>query len=299
MARDWDSWLQTASGPASSTEEGERDRTEKRISDAIRAAEDLPPSLHVYAKGSYANNTNVRRDADVDVAVEWTNTFKVHLQDDAVGKTPEQLGYTPAQEPVSPQEFRRRVEHALIDAFGAGTVDTSPNKCIGVAAGSTTLDADVVPCFQHRRYHAPGVFYEGHRIFPKNGGSPVDNFPHQNYDNGVAKNNSTRHRYKEIVRGLKRLVGELHDEGMIPRDYPGYLIESLAYNVPNDRFGYTRRYDDLLAVLAMLREGLKYDSVYLKWTEPSSLLWLFRYRSDRVPANAFNIIDKAWEMVSP
>jgi hypothetical protein len=61
MARDWESWLASASGPASPTEEEERDRTESRIRDAIRAAEDLPSSVSVYAKGSYANNTNVRR----------------------------------------------------------------------------------------------------------------------------------------------------------------------------------------------------------------------------------------------
>jgi hypothetical protein len=39
MARDWEVWLATASGPASPTEEQERDRTEKRIRDPITAVE--------------------------------------------------------------------------------------------------------------------------------------------------------------------------------------------------------------------------------------------------------------------
>ncbi|MGH9196228.1 MAG: nucleotidyltransferase domain-containing protein [Acidimicrobiia bacterium] len=146
MARDWDSWLQTASGPASATEEQERDRTERRIREAITAANDLPSSVRVYAKGSYANNTNVRRDADVDIAVEWNNTIRVRTWSATEGMTPEQLGYTPASEPVTPQDFRRRVEQALKNGFGSTAVDAKPDKCIGVAADSTTLDADVVPC---------------------------------------------------------------------------------------------------------------------------------------------------------
>jgi hypothetical protein len=210
--------------------------------------------------------------------------------------TPSQLGYTPVDEPITPQEFRRRVERAMTIAFGSSTVDTTPDKHVGVAAGSNTLDADVVPCLALNRYDAPRVAHRGHRIYPKSGGY-VDNFPKQNYDNGVAKNNATRRRYKEIVRCVKRLVGELYDERIIPRDYPGYLLECLVYNVPNDRFGHSRRYQDMQAVFRYLWNGLKDDDVYLKWHEPSELLMLFRGRPDRSARNALNVIDKAWDRI--
>src|SRR5437868_2224143 len=58
-------------GPSSSSEQEKQDRTERMIRDAIdahRAFEDC--TLTVFAKGSYANNTNVRADSDVDIAVE-------------------------------------------------------------------------------------------------------------------------------------------------------------------------------------------------------------------------------------
>lgn len=296
MARDWEAWLATASGPASPTEEQERDRTEKRIRDAVTAAADIPSSVRVYAKGSYANNTNVRRDADVDIAVEWNNTIKVMTWGDTLGMTPDQLGYTPVDEPVTPSEFRRRVERAMVSAFGSGPVDTTPDKHIGVAAGNNTLDADVVPCFAHNRYDAPFRAVRGHRIYPKSGGA-VENYPKQNYDNGVAKNDATGRRYKEIVRCVKRLVGELYDDRVIPRDYPGYLLECLVYNVPNDRFGHRRRHDDMQAVFGYLWNGLQDEDVYIEWKEPSELLMLFRGRPDRIPRNAFNVIDKAWDRI--
>jgi hypothetical protein len=68
MARDWEAWLATS---------------------------DLPSSVRVYAKGLYASNTNVRRDADVDIAVEWTDQFNVQTWGKTEGMTAEQLGYTP------------------------------------------------------------------------------------------------------------------------------------------------------------------------------------------------------------
>ena len=292
MARDWEAWLATASGPASATEEAERDRTLERVRRAITAAADIPSSVAVYVKGSYANGTNVRRGADVDIAVEWRNTFKVDTWDKTAGMTAAQLGYTPVDEPVKPSTFRARVERALVEAFGQRDVDISPDRHIGVAASSTTLDADVVPCFGMHRYDDVGRFVVGHRIYPKSGGY-VDNFPKQNYDNGVTKNAATRRRYKEIVRCSKRLIDELHDVGIIAPNYPGYLTECLLYNVPGRHFAHVRRYDDIVGGLQFLSGGLCDQATYNTWTEPSELLMLFRGRPDRIPANAQSIVTKA------
>jgi hypothetical protein len=174
--RDWEAWLKTASGPASPTEEAERDRTLDRIRDAIVRAPDIPADVRIYVKGSYPNNTNVRRDADVDIAVEWNNTIKVATNAKA-GLSAAQLGYTPVTEPVTPALFRGRIEGALTNVFSATVVDTTPDKHIGVSGGTGTLDADVVPCFALNRYDEPYRYHRGHRIYPKSGGTPADNFP--------------------------------------------------------------------------------------------------------------------------
>ncbi|MNQ58173.1 hypothetical protein D3C85_723630 [compost metagenome] len=50
-------------GPSSDTEQDKQDRTERMIRQAIDSHEPFNNcSLKVYAKGSYANNTNVRSD---------------------------------------------------------------------------------------------------------------------------------------------------------------------------------------------------------------------------------------------
>lgn len=59
--------------PSSDTEQDKQERTERMIREAIDAHTPFKDcSLKVYAKGSYANNTNVRADSDVDIAVECT-----------------------------------------------------------------------------------------------------------------------------------------------------------------------------------------------------------------------------------
>ena len=296
MTRDWESWLHAAARPASETEEAERDRTEERIRRAIRASSELPTSVRVYAKGSYANNTNVRRDADVDIAVEWTDQFKVMTWGETERMTAAELAYTPVDDMISPADFRARVERALRAAFGTGAVDTSGNKAIDVAGGSNALDADVVPCFTLRRYDSRYRYVEGTRLFPRNGGW-IDNYPKQHYENGVAKNTATGRRFKAIVRCLKRLEAEMLEARTITRAVPGYLIECLVYNVPNDRFGHNRLLDDTRAVFGFLWNGLRDDEIYNDWAEVNDLKYLFRASQTWTPQEAFTFIDKAWDTV--
>ena len=62
-------WIQ----PSSPHEQTQQDRAERMIIDAVKAHAALKTAgLKVYAKGSYPNNTNVRRDSDVDIAVQCT-----------------------------------------------------------------------------------------------------------------------------------------------------------------------------------------------------------------------------------
>jgi tRNA nucleotidyltransferase (CCA-adding enzyme) len=92
MARDWETWLHNSIGPASDTEEQDRDRTERRIRDAILAEGRLAGKVRVFVKGSYANGTNVRRDSDVDVAVEWKRWAYISKSNTAAPLSWDQLG---------------------------------------------------------------------------------------------------------------------------------------------------------------------------------------------------------------
>jgi hypothetical protein len=287
--------LKTAARPASETEQQERDRTEARIKAAIAASDELPSTVRVYAKGSYAKNTNVRRDADVDIAVEWTEQFKVLTWGETEGMTPEQLGYTPVQSMISPYEFRAQVERALIASFGSA-VDTSGDKAIDVVAGSATLDADVVPCVQMWRFDHPHDYRVGHRLFPRSGGS-IDNYPEYDFTIGRAKTNTTGGRYKDMVRAIKSLEAEMVEDGTFPRKYPGYVVECLVYNVPDELFGSSELFADLLEVFNFLWHGLSDPNVYGTWVEVNGLRFIFYPGSPHSQDFAFSFIDAAWRKV--
>jgi hypothetical protein len=118
--------------PSSDDEHEQQERAKRMVIAAVKAHDSLKTaSLYVYAKGSYANNTNVRRDSDVDIVVECQACVY--------------YDYMPGQEPPSPQgtayegewtptKLRSEVTKALNNAFGPSAVDSSGKIALVVAA---------------------------------------------------------------------------------------------------------------------------------------------------------------------
>lgn len=234
---DWEQTLNSWAKPASDTEDEKRDRTERMITDAIRK-DFASTHVDVYAKGSYANNTNVRLDSDVDIAVEFTERFYFDATD---GRNAQQLEIVPSPYPYMPAQFKDDVEATLVAKFGRAAI-TRGNKALHVCEKSSRLSADVVPCFTYKLYPRYDLIASllgpqqpalGVKLFPDRG-PPIINWPRQQAANSTRKNNETGRRYKRIVRMLKRLENDLVEQRRSPV-VPSYLIECLVYNVANAR----------------------------------------------------------------
>jgi hypothetical protein len=96
------------------------------------------------------------------------------------------------------------------------------------------------------------------------GGQRITNFPRQHYANGCAKNDRTGRRYKRVVRILKRLRNHMVENAGAAsqirsraKDTASFLIESLVYNCPDNLFGHSSIYDDVVTVLDFLGQGLR------------------------------------------
>lgn len=77
---DWESWLRRAAQRPSDHEDSKRNTTEQQIKAALASYGPLKGKPYrVYAKGSYANNTNVRLNYDVDIAAEYHGFFFADL----------------------------------------------------------------------------------------------------------------------------------------------------------------------------------------------------------------------------
>lgn len=136
--------LQFWTTPLSKTEEERVDNTINMIKGAIKGYDKLNSlSIEVFAQGSYANNTNVRQNSDVDICVMLTSTVFCNYVE---GKQDVDYGYTEGT--ISYQEFKAYVIEALKIKFGSSAVSVG-NKCINIRANSYHVNADVVPSFQY------------------------------------------------------------------------------------------------------------------------------------------------------
>lgn len=275
-----DRWVQTSS----SSEQDRMERAERMVVNAIdshKPFDGYRSSFRIYAKGSYANQTNVRLDSDVDVVVESHHSyFHDFLTPQIERATPADPGWSAYEGPWVPATWRAEVEAALKNYFGADEVDTSGEVAIMVKekAGSRP-SADIVPAFKFIRYDSPDrtVKVQGSKVFKKTSGEVV-NYPSQQLKNGRDKNSQwrTNGRYKEFARALKNGENALVDARLM-KAKPSYFMECLAYNVPDSDL--TRSSDTsawfrwALATLHNRLQPDEYDPE--RWVEPNELKYLF------------------------
>jgi len=277
MCRDWDATFRSWGSPPGITEQTKCENAERAVRNAIAGSAKLSDkSIEVFTQGSYANRTNVRQDSDVDVCVLCTDTFFPDYSF-SQGFSDAVLGLKAAT--YSYAEFKNDVEAGLVAYFGRTSV-TRGKKAFDVHANTYRIDADVVPCFEHRRYTGtpqnPGSV-SGTQFLPDNGGEII-NWPRQNYENGVSKNEHTGRRFKAITRILKRLKYEMIDNGVAAaRPIPSYLIECLVWNVPNPLLNDDALKEDVKSAIAHLWNATRADESCSEWGEINELKYLFRW----------------------
>jgi hypothetical protein len=278
MARDWEAILQSWVQRSSDAEQRRQEATLREIKAALGTGPIPTSGLRVFAKGSYANNTNVALDSDIDVAVELQGVAYSDLRGDLAGMKKSDVGITPAANAMSPPAFKAAVQQALETYFGKDVVDRG-NYALTVRKPANGISADVIPSFIYYRYYRRTAHsllrHQGHKIFPDEG-SPTINWPEQQLVEGTAKNNRTGRRYKRMVRALKKLENELRDQGRLSSDVASYLMECLVFNVPDDLFMHTRLVDDMRAVLATIFNSTPPTGDASEWIEVNRLKWLFR-----------------------
>jgi hypothetical protein len=260
-------------GPSATEEE----KCERAVAAVKKAVDDDPAlstrSISVFAQGSYRNRTNIRAESDVDVCVKCDDVF---FADYPTGTTKETFGNVERDYKYS--QFKKEVENALVQHFGQSSV-TRGNKAFDIHENSYRIDADVVPVFGHRRYFigSEKKYYIHHGVeFRPDGGGQIINWPQHNYDNGIAKRERTRHRYKKIVRVLKHLRNEMQSDGVAAaNNVASFLIECLVWNAPNELFGTPTLTRDVECILRELIKLTSLDDYCQEWGEVNELKYLF------------------------
>lgn len=279
-------------GPSSNTEQEKQDRTERMIREAIAAHAAFDGfSFAIYAKGSYANNTNVRTDSDVDIVVECQEVQYWQEHDPSSGG---HSAGSPYSGPWTPEYLRAQVKEALVAKFPANSV-TSGSTAFQIKSSSSRVDADVVPCFSYRLYFSDGSSRVGTKLFKTTSGSIV-NYPKLQLENGRAKNTRTNGYYKKAVRILKRLENVLVDAGLCD-EVPSYLMECLVYNCPDSYFlrpTWRGVMQGCLADIWNYTNKAEPDTEGDRWVEANGAKFLFHFAQKWTRSDVHAFADAAW-----
>ena len=223
-------------------------------------------NYEIFLQGSYANNTNVKQNSDVDICVMYKNVFRYAMPK---GLT---LDSKYSDATFTYMELRNNIKQALIKKFGKDRV-IDKNKSIRILSNTNTTDADVVVAFQYRYYTSQDSYKEG-IAYTALDGTNVINYPKIHIENGNKKNNATNHMYKKMVRIFKKIMYNMQDDNILAsKEVKGFVLECMCYNYPNDKLYQhieTKYTDNLKKMIDYYIE----NSMNL-WKEVNEIKWLF------------------------
>ena len=191
--------------------------------------------FETFVQGSYANETNIHGDSDVDLVVQMRLPFEENIR--ALDVEERNRFYDKYGDTVYgwPQ-FRADVLARLRERYFV----TEGRKCINIEDIDAVLriPADIVPAIEYRQYSgfpaADLEIYEEGVFFRDSAGNPIINFPKQHVRNGRRKDANTGGHFKPMVRIFKNARNHCAD--VDSDDAPSYFVECLVYNIDDAVF---------------------------------------------------------------
>lgn len=278
----WNDRLWHWERPASDSEEAKIQRAADAARSVVNGNATLrAESVQIRPQGSYFNNTNVRLEADMDLRVQIPHIITVYAEGVDRHRADDAIGYVSTGR--SALEIAASVRDALAAdcrrRFGLGSVTVGKKAVTVDGLSGSRADVDLVPAFHLHHVLDDGSggydYHEGVVIFSADG-TRTFNFPEQHHLNGKAKRARTQHRFKKVVRMLKRLNYELCDQGAIPKRVPSFLVECLVYVVEDGSFLVEEdRYSRLVRILRRLQTRLGDATWVGTATEVNEIKYLF------------------------
>lgn len=260
--------------PPSFTEEVKLAKAQQEIKNAITSSLILKEKkIKTFGQGSYANDTNVKNNSDVDINVCLEESVFVKLPEN---KTYEDLGYRDSSYKFS--QYRKDVYDALVEYFGEESISDN-SKCITIIPNSTRVEIDVVPTFKYIRYDSENSKVEGVK-FISSDSETIINYPLAHIENGKNKNSNTQKRFKRLTRIYRNIRYKMLDDNIVVSDnITSFLLECLVFNVPDNIFNDHETWTERLKhSIIFLYNETKNETKCDNWGEVSELLFLFKSR---------------------
>ena len=195
------------------------------------------------------------------------------------------------------KQFKNEIEQTLAVKY-PGTVQRK-NKCIKINKNSYRVDADVIPCFVHKRFStATTVSAEGIELISDEG-NRIKSFPKQHYENGVQKNTRTNQSYKSTVRMIKNCRNHLIDNSHIDeKAMPSFFLECLLWNVPHAHYSKHTHKEIANEIIGKVYADMSTLEQAHNYAEVSDLMWLFKGQTTRTPEQAKVFLEKVYALIN-
>lgn len=284
----WEDKFTSWSQPPSKTEREKMENAETAIKKAIAADETLVGmDILVFPQGSYKARTNISQDSDVDICIRLNSTFFPRYPE---GKGDADYGNIPGS--ITFKAYKNLIQKALEGYFGVKQVRRG-GKAFDIHSNSYRVDADAVPTFARKYYRGEGkenYIKPVGTAFNSDEDKRINNWPAQNYDNGVTKQEATGKRFKKIVRILKNLRNEMQEAKIeASKDVASFLIESIVWNAPDTFFNNDTLYKDVRTVVGWAFVSTRSDEECKNFREVNNIKKLFHSTQpwSRESVNAF------------
>jgi hypothetical protein len=187
------------------------------------------------------------------------------------------------------------VTQAIAEYFGSDNISVG-KKAVRVHSNTYRVDADVVPTWLYRQYFQSGAIREG-VIFYSTDHKRITNYPKQHIEQGIKKNARTSKRFKRLARIVKSLQVEMLDVNKVTERLPSFFLESIVYNVPDDKFGHRTYTDDVQEALRYIFLNTRPDDDASQWVEVNDVKYLFNPSQSWTKAEANAFVLAAWQYV--
>ena len=240
--------------------------------------------VKIFLQGSYANNTNVRTESDVDVAVIQEEVFRTKYRTTGSYIQNDQLYHFSVAEKRT-VSFKDEVQKALIDKFGRDV--ERKNKSIKVHGNTYRKDADVVPCIRHRDYtidykNDANNYIPGISILTDDG-KTIIKYPEQHIENGRKKNKSTNMHYKKMVRVIKKMRYLMEDYGHSSAEkVNSFMLESVLWNIPDDFFLEYGQYRKVYLFKNIIEYLVQHTNEFMGYKEANGIKPLCESEQNRI-----------------
>lgn len=293
MAKFTEETLANWTKPPSDTEETKLSNAEKMVRETISEDEKLKTkSTETFGQGSYANDTNVKNNSDIDINVRYRGGFYFDLPKNIEEKDVG-IDHLPCTN-YSYSEFKDDVENALVKKLGRGEI-IRKDKCIIIKENTYRVETDVVPTWNHRRYSDDGSYVLGAR-FKTDNNYWIINYPTQHIENGKDKNSKTSKRFKRLTRIYRKLRYKMIDDGVqVSDNITSFLLECLVWNVPKGVFNDNDTWSERLKQsIIYLYGNTRDDTLCKEWGEVSELLYLFHSVRKWTRADVNEFLFQVW-----